>query len=945
MLRSKFLLLFIFTILFCGASKSQSNDLQLWYNKPAEKWTEALPIGNGHLGAMIYGGAGQDRIQFNEATLWSDGPRDYNRKGAYQYLETIRKLLAEGKQKEAEDLAQEHFMGMKSNEAGYEAKRKEWLQKVKGDAVINSSEWNNAQWKNMQLPTLNGWETAGLEGLDGAVWFKTTFTLPDNWQGKELLISLGKIRDLDITYINGKQIGSTEDITANRLYSIPASVLKKGINEIEIQVINYFDKGGFAGTKGDREIFAIYPKERNGKESVKLNPVWQYWVQNDDAPAMPRYQADYQPFGELALSSPVDNASEYRRTLDIANAISTVTYKSDNVVYKKEYLASYPENVIAIHLRASDKGKLNYNATFTTVHKSYSIHKIDDRTLALDVAVKNGAMKGTAYLYVENKNGAIAVTDKEIKISNSDEATLYLIAATNFKNYRDVSADANALCKAKLAAIKKLSYEKVKSSHIADYKKYFDKFSLQLNNGTTSASVPTDERIKQFSITKDPALVTLYVQYARYLMLSSSRRGTNAANLQGIWNDLLTPPWGSKYTTNINLEMNYWPAESLNLSACTPPLFKLIKEISEAGKETAKEYYNAPGFVLHHNTDQWRGTAPINASNHGIWVTGGAWLSTHLWEHYLFTQDKSFLQNEAYPVMKAAADFFVHFLVKDNATGWLISTPSNSPEHGGLVAGPTMDHQIIRQLFSNTIEAAKVLGTDESFRKLLQQKYDSIAPNQIGKYGQLQEWLQDKDDSSDTHRHVSHLWGVYPGKDITWNNEKMMNAAKQSLLFRGDDGTGWSIAWKVNLWARFKDGDHAMKMLQKLLSDATAGKGSESGGVYPNLFDAHPPFQIDGNFGGAAGVGEMLVQSHMGYIELLPALPSSLQSGVVKGICARGNFTINMQWENGKLKRADITSNAGSNCVVRYGDKTATFKTVKGKIYSLDQALTLIQTK
>ncbi|MDI3321163.1 glycoside hydrolase family 95 protein [Pinibacter soli] len=945
MLKFKSLRLLIFSTLCCATTNAQDSNLQLWYNKPAEKWTEALPIGNGYLGAMIFGGVENDRIQFNEATLWSDGPRDYNRKGAYLYLDPIRKLLAEGKQKEAEELAQEHFMGMRSNEEGYEARKKEWLVKVKGDVIINSSQWNNAQWKDMQLPTLNGWETAGLEGLDGAVWFKTTFTLPDSWQGKDLLISLGKIRDLDITYINGKQVGSTEDITANRLYTIPASILKKGTNEIEIQVINYFDKGGFAGTKGDREIFAVYPKERNGKESVKLNPVWQYWVQNDDAPAMPRYQADYQPFGELQLKTSVANATEYRRTLDIANAVSTVTYKSGNVVYTKEYLANYPESIIAIQLKSSAKGRLNYNASFTTVHKNYRIHAIDGHTLALDVAVKNGAMNGTAYLYVDNTNGKVEVTDKEIKISNSDEATLYLIAATNFKNYRDVSADANAICKAKLVSIKKLVYEKVKAAHIADYKRYFDKFSLQLSNGAANAGVPTDERIKQFSITKDPALVTLYVQYARYLMLSSSRQGTNAANLQGIWNDLLTPPWGSKYTTNINLEMNYWPSESLNLSACTQPLFKLIKEVAEAGKETAKEYYNAPGFVLHHNTDQWRGTVPINASNHGIWVTGGAWLSTHLWEHYLFTQDKSFLQNEAYPVMKAASDFFVHFLVKDETTGWLISTPSNSPEHGGLVAGPTMDHQIIRELFSNTIEAAKVLGTDESFRKLLQQKYDSIAPNQIGKYGQLQEWLQDKDDSSDTHRHVSHLWGVYPGKDITWSNEKMMKAARQSLLYRGDDGTGWSIAWKVNLWARFKDGDHAMKMLQKLLSDATAGKGSESGGVYPNLFDAHPPFQIDGNFGGAAGVAEMLVQSHMGYIELLPALPSSLQSGIIKGVRARGNFTINMQWENGKLKRAGITSNAGNNCVVKCGDKTVTFKTVKGRTYSLNQALILIQTK
>jgi alpha-L-fucosidase 2 len=343
--------------------------------------------------------------------------------------------------------------------------------------------------------------------------------------------------------------------------------------------------------------------------------------------------------------------------------------------------------------------------------------------------------------------------------------------------------------------------------------------------------------------------------------------------------------------------------------------------------------------VLHHNTDIWNGTAPINASNHGIWVTGSAWLSNMIWEHYLFTQDKNFLLKN-YRAMKTAAQFYQDFLVKDDATGWLISTPSNSPENGGLVAGPTMDHQMIRELFLNTIAASKVLQTDESLRKALQETIKQIAPNKIGKHGQLQEWLKDIDDTANKHRHVSHLWGVYPGNDITWKDSAMMKAAKQSLLYRGDDGTGWSLAWKTNLWARFKEGNHAMLMAEKLLSFADDdGSTSEKGGVYKNMFDAHPPFQIDGNFGGSAGIAEMLVQSHTKYIELLPALPDTLETGSLKGLCVRGGFEINMQWSNGKLQTVSVLSKSGNDCWLQYGNKQIHFKTEKGRAYKFNNEL------
>lgn len=370
------------------------------------------------------------------------------------------------------------------------------------------------------------------------------------------------------------------------------------------------------------------------------------------------------------------------------------------------------------------------------------------------------------------------------------------------------------------------------------------------------------------------------------------------------------------------------------------PLISMVKGLSIAGRQTAKINYDLPGWVLHHNTDIWLGTAPINAANHGIWVSGGAWLCHNMWEHYLFTHDENFLREQAYPAMKACAEFFNGFLINDPKTGYLISTPSNSPEHGGLVAGPAMDHQIIRDLFKNCIAAAKVLHTDAAFSKTLQAKYNRIAPNQIGKYGQLQEWMQDIDDTTDTHRHVSHLWGVYPGTDITWDNSpKLMDAAQQSFKYRGDDGTGWSLAWKVNLMARFKHADHALELVKKLLSVAENGSAKERGGVYHNLFDAHPPFQIDGNFGGAAGIAEMLLQSQQGYIDVLPALPAALPNGEIKGICARGGFVLNMKWQAGGLQQVTVTSKAGGKCRLKYAGTQTEFNTAPGKTYTLNGAL------
>ncbi len=564
----------------------------------------------------------------------------------------------------------------------------------------------------------------------------------------------------------------------------------------------------------------------------------------------------------------------------------------------------------------------------------------------LSFKVRTGALRGESYMRVVAKAGTMRIDNGKLIISNADEATIYLTAGTNFKNYKDITADPKLPCINALASVAGKTYQQIKAAHIKEYQKYFNRYSITLGNPKLSESkappsegfgeaLSTEERLNNFAKGNDPSFAALYVQYGRYLLISSSRPGTRPANLQGIWNDLTNPPWGSKYTTNINAEMNYWPAELLNLSPMHEPLFDMIGELAVTGKQTAKDHYNAPGWVLHHNTDLWRGTAPINAANHGIWQTGGAWMCQHLWERYLFTQDKIFLRNRAYPIMKEAALFFNSVLVKDPATGYLISTPSNSPEQGGLVAGPTMDHQIIRALFKNVIDASELLNVDVALRTTLKEKYKQIAPNMIGKHGQLQEWMQDKDDPNNKHRHISHLWGMYPGNEINYDESPaLMNAAKQSLIFRGDEATGWSLGWKINCWARFKDGEHAFTMVKMLLSPVKGGAGS-----YPNLFDAHPPFQIDGNFGGAAGIGEMLVQSHTKYVDLLPALPAAFADGEVKGICVRGGFIMDMKWNAGKLVQLKVKSIAGNVLQLRYNGKVKSIKTIKNGVYQFNEEL------
>jgi alpha-L-fucosidase 2 len=905
-----------------------AQDLKLWYAKPAEKWTDALPVGNGRIGAMIFGGVEKDRIQFNEETLWTGGPRDYNRTGAYKYLNTIRQLVFDGKQKEAEALAEKEFMGLKSDEG----KRDSWVKKVLQSKNEAAENFNDSRWKTMAVPSWDGWEAVGFEGLDGAVWLRRDFEIPASWIGKDIVVDLNRIRDRDLTYVNGKLIGTQEN-NEPRKYIIPKDLLHAGKNSIAVQVLNYTDKGGITGYKDTTRHIGVYP---SGDESLKisLNGEWKYFIQDDNPPAVGTYQASYQPFGDLWLDfKHAAPAINYRRELDLRTAVATTSYSVNGVNFKREYLVSQPEQVLAINITASQIASINLDISLTSPHKENTVEVNGKTLIVLHVAVTGsagrGALKGLGTVRVVTKSGKIVVNQNKISITGADEVSLYLTAETNYLNYYDVSRELTGAF-----PYFENEFGKIKAAHIKEYQRYFNTYSIDLGK-SPNESLPTDERLQKFATSNDPSFVALYQQYDRYLLISTSRPRTRPANLQGIWNDLLNPPWGSKYTTNINLEMNYWPAELLNLSPMHEPLFDMITELSHTGRETAREYYNAPGWVLHHNTDLWRGTAPINASNHGIWVSGGAWLCQHLWEHYLFTQDEFFLKTTAYPIMKQAALFFNSYLVKDPKTGWLISTPSNSPEQGGLVAGPTMDHQIIRSLFKNVIAASELLNVDKGLRETLKLKYAKIAPNQIGKYGQLQEWMQDVDDTTNKHRHISHLWGMYPGAEINWDDTpELMKAARQSLIYRGDAATGWSLGWKINCWARFKDGDHAFRLMQMLLSPTKNAAGS-----YNNLFDAHPPFQIDGNFGSAAGIGEMLLQSHTKYIDILPALPSALPEGEVKGICARGGFVLDIKWKDGQLQELTVRSKAGKELLLRHNNNIVRIPTIKNSIYHFDGSL------
>ncbi|MBK6978388.1 MAG: glycoside hydrolase family 95 protein [Cytophagaceae bacterium] len=661
--------------------------------------------------------------------------------------------------------------------------------------------------------------------------------------------------------------------------------------------------------------------EGNHKEAEKLA--------NDYIITKKSHGQKFEPVGSLNLTFPGhENYKDYYRELDIEKAISKTTYTIDGVKYTREAFASLADRVIVVKISSDKPGKLSFTANYSTPQKKFKVFTSNSNELNItgttsDHETVKGMVEYKGISKIKSEGGSISATDSSLVIKDASSATIIIAIVTNFNNYQDLSGDEEKRAGNIMNKAFPKPYTTLRNSHISAYKKYFDRVKIDLGDSPAS-KLPTDERLKNFRNTNDPQMVALYYQYGRYLLISSSQPGGQPTNLQGIWNHRINPPWDSKYTININAEMNYWPAEKTNLSELHEPFLKMVKELSETGKETAKSMYGARGWMAHHNTDIWRATGAIDGAFWGMWTAGGGWVSQHIWEHYLYTGDKKFL-SDSYPILKGAALFYADFLIPHpNKNNWLVVNPGNSPEnapaaHDGssLDAGVTMDNQIVFDVFSKAINAAMILKKDPEWVDSLKKLRDKLPPMHIGRHNQLQEWLDDIDDPKDDHRHISHLYGLYPSNQISaYRSPELFEASKNSLIYRGDISTGWSMGWKVNWWARLQDGNHAYKLIQNQLTPIGNERGA--GGTYNNLFDAHPPFQIDGNFGCTSGITEMLMQSADGAVHLLPALPDVWPAGKISGLKTIGGFEIvEMQWKDKKLEKLVVKSNLGGNLRLR----------------------------
>ena len=768
---------------------SQTENLKLWYDAPARQWTDALPLGNGRLGAMVFGTPAQERIQINEETIWGGGPHNNVNYAAKDGLEQIRTALWEGRRSDAQALCDEYISSKSAHGMPY--------------------------------------QTAGSLMLD------------------------------------------------------------------------------FAG---------------------------------------------------------ITDFTDYYRELDIDKAVALTRFKANGTEYTRECFVSFPDQVIVVRLTASAKGALSFKARYDLPYR-------EDRILnrSAEIAGKQAVMtiscKGDDHEGIEGKirftdktlivpeGGQMTADDNAIAVNGADAVTIYISIGTNFVNYQSVNGNENQAADRWIEPFSKgkKKYDKVLADHISAYQKQFHTVTMDLGTND-QAKLPTDQRVAQFASNFDPQLVTLYFQFGRYLLICCSQPGGQAANLQGIWNESRQAPWDGKYTTNINVEMNYWPAFVCGISQTFDPFLQLVKDCAEHGKETA-EMYGCRGWTLHHNTDIWRSTGAVDGAYNGMWPTGAAWFCQQIWDGYLFNQDPKYLK-EIYPIMKSACEFFIDFLVEEPVSGnkYLVIAPSYSPENaphvqdvlgkGNIttVFGATMDNQMMADLFGNTIEAAALMGEkDGEFVKKLSEVKGCLAPMKIGSWGQLQEWFEDWDDPKDNHRHVSHLWGMYPGRQITADGTPdLFKAVRTSLEARGDESTGWSMGWKVCLWARLLDGNHAYKLIQDQIKPAGGRGFGGRGGTYNNLFDAHPPFQIDGNFGCTAGIAEMLVQSHTGKIVLLPALPDVWKDGTVKGLCCRGGFVLDeLTWKDGKPATVKVRSTVGGKLNISWNGQDQSIDTKSGKVYTI----------
>ncbi|GGM58710.1 hypothetical protein GCM10011608_49650 [Micromonospora sonchi] len=631
----------------------------------------------------------------------------------------------------------------------------------------------------------------------------------------------------------------------------------------------------------------------------------------------PPGQLAYQTVGNLRFTFPgPGGVSEYHRQLDLTTAATSVTFLRDGVRYQREVIASAPDQVIAMRLTADRPGSITFTARFDSPQRT-TVASPDGATIALDGVSGNqegvaGQVRFLALARAVVEGGSVGSSGGTLTVTAADTVTLLISIGSSYVNFQDVSGDHQGIAWGHLTAAEGTAYDQLRRRHVADYQKLFGRTELDLGR-TEAADQPTDVRIAQHNSVEDPQFSALLFQFGRYLLISSSRPGTQPANLQGIWNDSLTPSWDSKYTINANLPMNYWPADTTNLSECYEPVFDMIKDLTVSGARTAAVQYGASGWVTHHNTDAWRGSSVVDGAFWGMWQTGGAWLATMIWDHYLFTGDLDFLRAN-YPAMRGAAQFFLDTLVAEPNLGYLVTNPSNSPEIGhhpdaSICAGPTMDNQILVDLFNGCAQASRLLGIDADFRAEVLATRDRLAPMRIGSRGNIMEWLYDWVETERTHRHVSHLYALSPSNQITKRGTpELFEAARRTLEIRGDDGTGWSLAWKINFWARLEEGNRAHDLIRYLATPAR---------LAPNMFDLHPPFQIDGNFGATAGVAEMLLQSHTGELHLLPALPAAWPDGKVKGLRGRGGYTVDVTWSGGQADEVRIRADRDGSVHLR----------------------------